>query len=580
MKLVASALVIAGLLLVADIVVAPVSQAQGVPVTASLDRDTIDLDDTFLLTVTIEGETNVPLPVLPPIDGARLIGRRTESSITILNGKASATFKFSYQFRPLRSGILTIDPIKLELGGTAYETQPLSVTVIGGTGQPAPSITPRAPTAEKLTGQDRFIEAEVDNDNPYVGQQIIYSVRIYSAQFIPGGLGYRPPSFHGFWNGQETSRSVNSTNAAGRRYRVTELRTVLLPALLGETVIEPASMRGGVRFLSLQDRYWTAPVPVNVRPLPSGAPPSFTGAVGNFSISASVDADEAAAGDPITMTVEVSGEGNLATLSAPTFPDLPGWRVFESKSDTDVRFVDDALRGTRTFERILVPNSSGSFTLPAIEFSFFDPETERYRTIATNAIPVRVSGSAAPRASGAAPPATPSEVVRTATDIRHIRPVPDSLSPRGDRITSSPLYWVAWLLPVVAVAAGIAWKYRVRLASGLSGGAQPATPIVTALAATRSARASDADPFPAAGRALIDYLAARLGRPASSLTRQAIADALSHRGVSATLEAEIGAILALIERGRYGPEAPTGPATDLLNDTERLIEGLERELGQ
>ena len=579
MRLVASALVVAGMMLVAEIAVVDVSRAQVVPVTASLDRDTIALDDTFTLTVTIEGETNVALPILPAIDGVQLVGRRTESSISIRNGKASAIFKFVYRFRPLRPGIVTIDPIKLSMNGTQYETQPLSVAVLGGAGQPFIG-PPQAPTAEKLIGQNYFIEAEVDEDNPYLGQQIIYRVRFYAAQSVRGGESYRPPLFRGFWNGQDPLQSAHSADAAGRRYRVTEYRTVLFPTLLGETVIEPASMGGRERFAIQQDRYRTAPITVNVRPLPTGAPPSFTGAVGNFSISASVDTHEAAAGDPITMTVVVSGEGNLATQAAPTFPDVPGWRVFDSKTRTDVRFVDDALRGTRTYEHILVQNSSGSFILPAIEFSFFDPKGERYRTVATDAIPVRISASAALSPSRATPRSTQSEVVRTATDIRHIRPAPESLSTRGDRITSSPLYWVAWLLPVFAVAAGIAWKYRVRLPPALSGATQPATPIDAALTTMRSARASGADPFPAAGRALFDYLAARLGRPASSLTRQAIADTLTRRGVSATLEAEIEAILALIEAGRYGPEAPTGSAVDLLDDTERIIEELERQLGQ
>ena len=586
MRLAASALVVVGLMLVADIAVVGVSRAQGVPLTAALDRDTIDLDDTFTLTVTIEGETNVPLPILPAIDGVRLVGRRTESSITIQNGKASAIFKFVYQFLPLSPGVLTIDPIKLSLHGTQYETQPLSVTVLGSGGGSFNSA-PQAPTAEKLTGQNYFIQAEVDDDNPYLGQQITYRVRFYAAMTIRGGESYRAPSFRGFWNGQDTDQNVYSADAAGQQYRVREYTTVLFPTLLGETIIEPASMGGRGRFSFQQERYRTAPVAVNVRPLPAGAPPSFTGAVGNFSISASVDTVEAAAGDPITMTIEVSGQGNLATQAAPIFPDVPGWRVFESTTESDVDVVDHVLRGTRTYQHIMVPNSPGSFMLPAIDFSFFDPKAEHYVTIATDPIPVRVSAGAAPSSSGASPAATRSEVVRTASDIRHIRPVPDSLSPHNDRVTSSPLYWVGWLLPVFAVAAGVAWKNRVRLApripgiyGGIYGPGRPVSPIETALAAIGSARASGADPLPAAGRALIDFLTVRLGRPASGFTRQAISDSLSRRGVSEALGAEIEAILGLIEGGRYGPEASVGSAADLLNDTERLLVQLEEELGQ
>lgn len=579
MRLVASALVIAGLTVVASIAVADVSQAQVVPVTASLDRDTIDFDGTFTLTVTILGETNVPLPTLPTIRGALLIGRRTESTITMLEGKASATFKFVYRFRPLTSGILIIDPITVSMHGITYETQSLSVNVLAGAAQFL-GPPPRVSTAEELAGQNYFIEAQVDNDNPYLGQQITYRAQFFAAEFTRGGEIYQPPSFRGFWNGQITRQTVRSTTAAGRRYRLTEYRTVLFPTLLGETVIEPASIRPRGLASLQRTRYTTAQTLIDVRPLPAGAPPSFTGAVGNFSISARVDIDETATGDPITMTVEISGEGNLATQADPDFPDMPGWRVFESKTDTDLSVVNGTVQGTRTYERILVPNSPGRFILPAIVFSFFDPKGEQYRTVETDSIPVRVSPSAALVPLESRAPATQGEAVRTASDIRHIRPVPDRLSLRRDRITSSLRYWAAWLLPVVGVAAGIAWRYRVRLSPGLGRATRSVSAIENALAATRSARASGADPFPAAGRALTDYLAVRLGRPSSSLTRQTIADTLSRRGVGAVLAADIEAILTLIEGARYGPGAATGSAADLLDDTERLIEELERELGR
>ncbi len=577
------ALALVGVLAAASIPLAAVARAQVVPITATLDRDTVDVSDTFTLTVTVVGETSVPLPTLPPIDGAQLVGRTTKSSIVFRDGAASATFNFAYNFQPLKSGVVVIDPIKVSMQGTTYETERLSVTVLGSGVAPFPSQQPQTLTSDKLSGQNYYIEAEVDNDRPYLGQQITYRVRFYAADSQRGGDRYRPPAYRGFWNGQDTMKRVLSAQAGGREYRVSEFRTFLLPTLIGESVIEPASMlaRSLMGIISLQEiRYATAPVTVNVRPLPAGAPTSFAGAVGRFAIQASVDVDQVAAGDPITMTVTISGEGNLPTQADPPFPDMPGWRVFESKTDTNVSVVNDSIRGTRTYERTLVPNSEGSFIIPAIEFSYFEPEGEQYHLLTTKAVPVQVSRGTAPSPPDVALPSTRSEVVQTASDIRHIRPVPDSLRARSDGVTSSQLYWIAWLLPVVAMAAAGAWKYRERLAPAIRGAATSTTPVEAALAATQTARDSGIDPFPAAGRALTDYLQARLGRPGSGLSRTAIVDTLNGRGVESELAARVDAMLTLIEGGRYGPGAATDAAADLLDDTERLIEALEREFGQ
>ena len=260
------------------------------------------------------------------------------------------------------------------------------------------------------------------------------------------------------------------------------------------------------------------------------------GPLGTSQFRHRVDTYEAAGGDPITMTVVVSGEGNLATQAAPTFPDVPGLagvlipRPEPTCASSTTRFGVPA-----PYEHILVQNSSGSFILPAIEFSFFDPKVRAIPYRRDRCHPCTHLRQRRSQSVTEPPPVQPkAKWYGPLTDIRHIRPAPESLStPWRPHHVEPPVL-------VRLVAAGfrcggghLALKYRVRLPPALSGATQPATPIDAALTTMRSARASGADPFPAAGRALFDYLAARLGRPASSLTRQGDSGQLSPGEVSA-----------------------------------------------
>jgi hypothetical protein len=183
---------IALILILALAVNASISYAQFVPVTARVDKTILSTDEILTLTVTIVGETNVPLPILPHIDGVQIIGRSTASQITITNGKATAEFNFAFRLQPLKEGLLTIDPITVLLGGVAHETDTIKVSIIRGSGQPGGVTTPPTPTSRSLVGQDHFISAEVDNETPYLGEQITFTVSFYEASVFGGRQRYRP----------------------------------------------------------------------------------------------------------------------------------------------------------------------------------------------------------------------------------------------------------------------------------------------------------------------------------------------------------------------------------------------------
>ena len=572
---------IALMLLFALAVNVGVSQAQVVPVTASVDRTTLSTDEILTLTVTIVGETNVPLPVLPHIDGAQIIGRSTASQITITNGKATAEFNFDFRLQPLREGLLTIDPIKVVIRGVEHETDPIEVSIVRGSGRRGGVTTPPTPTSRRLVGQDYFIDAEVDNETPYLGEQVIFTVSFYESGGFAGRQRYRPPDFTGFWNAQNAQRRTYSTLTAGRRYTVTELKSVLFPTVVGDVVIEPAIMDvATIFFRSSRTPYASASIPMTVKPLPPGAPASFTGAVGSYEISASVDTNYVSSSDPVTLTVVLSGQGNLDALPEPAWPDMPAWRVFDNRAETATFISDDKLSGTRTYQRVLIPEFTGFLDVPPIEYAYFDPTEERYLVVSTEPITVTVSLDAAASANNFTSAPAKLDVNRVESDIRHIRASESSLDVRSAPLTSRRLYWALWALPATLLVASAAWGFRQRALSG-HGAVDPATLARdAALTALHGARQSGSDPFVASGDALIAYISARINRPASGLTHHEVSALLTQADISSSLVQEIDALLNLTQDGRYSPAQMGESAEPVLDQAERLIDELEWEFEQ
>jgi len=243
------------------------TQAQGQDVvTAQVDRAAITTDDSLRLTVSIDDAAGKATQlVMPPMDGFQVLSSSSGHQISIVNGKTSRHTTYQYQLQPLGTGQLTIGTIAVELNGVFYTTEPIVVTVTQGTGvaqQPtspfsvlsqlgnmgnlssffgpqgsqvaaAPpatnsvAIEPAAAPAE-LTGQEYYLEAMVDNPNPYQGQQLTYTMRFYQA-VNSGGLEYQAPTFTGFWSEQLPEQGEYSIQAGGRNYRVTTLWTILFP---------------------------------------------------------------------------------------------------------------------------------------------------------------------------------------------------------------------------------------------------------------------------------------------------------------------------------------------------------------
>jgi hypothetical protein len=587
-----SVFIIIELMMLLAVLVSPesvhIARAQS-PITARVDRTRLAIDEQVTLTVTVTGDfLNIPNPDLSSLQDFVVVSSSTSTQVSIVNGQMSSQKIFIYRLQPLNVGALIIGSLSLNVGGKIHQTDPIGVEVLASGTQIAPPIggEPDTNVPNTLSGQNFFVEAEVDNPTPYLGEQIIYTFRLYQAvQFPPGQPDYHAPTFTDFWSDEILVQPHYNTEAGGRRYVVSEILTALFPANLGQITIEPARLVIPNGLLNPDVGLETNAVTVTVRPLPKNAPKTFNGAIGQFEIRASLSETEVKINEPVTLLVEIEGAGNIRTLTEPALSELPDWRLFDSEISTTVDTNEGRLRGIRSFERLVVPGRSGQQSFSPINFSYFDPQAETYKTISTDPIPIMVladESTPVPFIAAEIDPERGSRSIeRIATDIRHIKSVPPTLGPMLD--TSSigwGLYWTGWILPALIMGGVQIWQSRQQRLRQDTAYARDLQARRTALKILADVQHSDTGrPAAAAGRALLGYLSDKFNTPTVGLTINNLITLLRQAQLEEDSIERIEVLLHQIDVDRFAPLVE-GAAHLIIADTQRLINDLEKSFGR
>ena len=592
------------------------------PVTAQVDRNRLSTDEALLLTIVVDSSAGrATQPSLPLLDGFQVLGSSSGTSIRIVNGSMTSSANYNYTLRPTRTGQLIINPITVNIDGQPYTTQPIAVEVSQGTGQVQPAPNPGMPSMSgfpnlqnlfrslpgsggslpnsggfadpaqpidpadmptELVGQDFFVEAEVDNLNPYQGQQVLYTFRFYQAESLFDQPSYQGPSFTGFWSEELNDGQVDYTiEAAGRPYRVTELQAVLFPTGVGEVTIEPAALTLPGDFFTRSQVLQTQPINLNVRPLPDNAPANFQGAVGQFAIQSQADTAETEVNETVTLDVALSGQGNLEALADPVWPEGPEWRAFDSKATVDTQFEDGLLSGVSRYERLLVPTQPGDLLLPAIEFSYFNPQTESYETVSSEPIIIHVTGDVGATVVPAAPTGSATvpaiAAVSNVPDLRPNKAAGELSRSSSGPLTGNGIYWLLWLVPLVLFVSH--WGYRryqqQRMDTADSRRSQGAAR--QAKQALREA-GKQGSASQVAGGILVSYLEEKMNQRVVGLSQTQLAALLEQHGVDAELIGRVQSCLMQAEMGRYAPAGVNSGSGDLLQETEQVIGELDKSL--
>lgn len=545
-----------------------VAHAQTPPISATVDRSSLPVDETFTLTISTTGEGELQPPVLPTLDGMILLDTSSSSEINFVGSQAITEAVHVYTIRPTQTGNLTIGAVTVTIAGQTHSTNPILLSIVPGAGgSTGPSAgTPAGQIPDRLTGQDFYADAIVDNGRPHVGEQVIYTFRLFRAVEPPAQPTYNPPPFTGFWNRQVPDTREFDIQAAGRRYRVFEQNTILFPSFVGQIDIAPSTltvpMPDSQPPLSLR----TESVTLGVLALPASAPAGFGGAVGNISISSEIDATSGRANEPLTLTVIIQGAANIDLLPDPVWPRLEGWKEFTGSPTIESRIVDSQIVGTRSYERLLVPGVLGEFVVPPLLYTYFDPADDQFRTVATNPIPVSITRSGVSSGSNVLP------------TLRPIKPAVSIIDSAGDPITSKAYFWLVWIVSPVLVIVTLAAKWALGRRQRDTSATRYRVAKKAAQKSIKQARKEGLEPKNASLQVLTRYINDKTNDFVSGMTYHRLESVLRSRGVSGVTSEQVLGYYVESDRSRFAliTGLPQTPEV-LFGQVDALIGNLEKE---
>ncbi len=552
-----------------------------VSVEVSLDRDTIGMDETALLTVQISGPAqNLPQPNIPNFARFELYSQGRSSSISINNGKVSSSVTYRYMLVPSKAGTYPLNGIDLVYNNHRYKGNTVELTVLDkGTATP-PELEQKA-TGSGGSSRDYFMEAVVDKAKPYVNEQVTLTLKFYIAVQYYGSPELVEPTTTGFWKELLGNKAPYRQKIGNRIYRVIERKYALFPTQTGELTIGQAAIRVTVADRNTRQRnpfgmfneffnsgkeetIRSKPVTINVQSLPErGRPDDFTGSIGAFQISAKADKRQVEVNQPVTVTIRISGTGNIKSAAEPPIPELNDFRVYLASSNESTSKIQDRLGGTKTYEQVFIPKRPGDLQIPALSYNYFDPVKNKYQKISTRPISISVikpEGYAGPTDL---PYTGPNVVVGSeAKDIRYIKSKLGDTSPVGRIVLLSPLYLVVNSLPVLLLAGTVVVrKRREKLAAnvGYARSLQAGKKARKRLARARSvAKVDQGETFYAElHMALTAYIADKLNVSPYGLTTDRIKELLTDRAADETLVADTVGVLQKCDFARFAPASIT-----------------------
>jgi len=530
-------------------------------------------------------------------------------STQIIQGKVTTTISntYIYYLQATKEGKFAIPPGKYILKKDEYLSEPINIEVVSegnNVNRPGDEATVREEgIQEGVSSSNMYVRLLVNKNSVYLGEHIVASLKIYSRVNLSGIQEVKYPDFKSFLKEDiETAplRALERENVNGSIYGTGVLQRFLLyPQRTGTISIDPANLTVLLQqqsrsndpffgdffstFTTVPKMIATLPVEINVKPLPAGAPPGFNGAVGDFSMSSSISADTVNVNDAVTYKIILQGSGNLMLTSAPE-PDLPpDIEIYEPKISSNLSTSASGTSGSRIFEYVLIPRYHGEFTIPSVQYSYFDPSSGQYRTLNTGKHKFVALKSDEEQEGAQVYGGVSKENVRfLGKDIRYIITGKPKFRAAKNILVRNSVFLYSYLgLLLLFLIIIILRREQIKRNSDI---ARVRNRKAAGVAARRLKRAteclkdSDTEGFYAELlKAIWGYLSDKYNIPLSELSIDTVNRILVSNKLDKDLIDELQEVIGKCEYSRYSPDSDMSTADEIYRKAEQIIKSIENK---
>ncbi len=574
--------------------------------------DAVVVGDQFRLsyTVTTQKVKDFRAPSIKGFDVLMGPSRSQQSNTQIVNGNVTSTssITFTYILMANNAGEYTIPGASIVADGDQMVSNSVRIKVLPqdqGDSNSSSSSSTHSSSGTGVSNQDLFITASASKTNVYEQEAFVLTYKIYTRESNLQLNNAKLPDFKGF-HSQEIEMTTNARwtpeHYQGRNYYTTVYRQfVLFPQQSGKLYIDPAQFQmtvgkpvqsddpfdaffnGGSNVIEIKKNISTPKIAINVNPLPTGKPADFSGGVGEFNISSSINSKELKTNDAITIKLVISGTGNLKLISNPEikFPD--DFEVYDPKVDNQVRLTREGLTGNKVIEYLAIPRHAGTYKIPGVSFSYFDIRSKSYKTLKTEDYVVNVEKGAGNADQVIANFTNKEDLKVLGEDIRYIKQNEVTLQPKGSFFYGSMTYWLFYIIPALAFIiffiiyrkqaaenANVA-KMRTKKANKV------ATKRMKLAGKLLSENKKDAF-YDEVLKALWGYISDKLNIPVSRLSKDNIEEKLRNHGVNEELIKEFLNALNDCEFARFAPGDENQAMDKVYSSSIEVISKMENSI--
>jgi len=566
----------------------------------------------------------------PSFEGFTVVGgpfTSTSSSFQMVNGSMSHSVKCTYTFalQAYQEGTFHIGSASLTVKGNKISSSPFDIKVLpddgshaapsGGGSTSGQGQSQQNTSDPKVSGQDLFIRVIPSKKSVYVGEQVVLTYKIYTKVPVSSLSVERMPSYAGFWTKDISDNSgslrQNSEYINGIEYTTAEIQKIVaVPQRSGTFTIEPMIIeciaqirteRNNSRSMDPFEAFFNDPffnrnitnvkkeltsqtLNLEVKSLPeNGRPASFMGAVGDYNFKSDIDKTELSTNEAFTLTLTVSGTGNVELLQMPepVFP--PDFEVYDPKITMNVSNNANGLSGTKKAEYLVIPRRAGSFTVPAIEFSYFNPSNASYRTLQSQPYEIKVEKGKGGDDGGGIYASNQEGIKYLGSDVRHIMTGNAHLKPVHSVFFGSAAYFVA-LVVLLLLFVILLFVMKNREQQKLDTAAnrnRKADKVARGRlkSAAQFLKAKDQEKFYVEmSQALWGYIADKLGIERSKLSMDTVNETMKAKNVPDELTQQFVDTLNSCEFARFAPGSAEAKMDDLYQRGIDVISKAEKVL--